>query len=223
MWKPPSRFLNVSDQFDFLNNRCKGQTKYVCGLDCCCCCSSSFAQSCLTFCNPMDMPGFPVLHHLLEFAQTHVHWVGDAIQPSHPLSSPSPPALNLFPASGSFPMSWLSVSGGQSVGEGNGYPLQYSCLVNPMDRGVWQATEIWCRLPVSNFWHRPMLMISAKPLQFCPAPEELKYIALKFFFIPVKVTTWQFISIIRKNRTLSTARRKCIFFTLVITTFCWER
>ena len=42
-----------------------------------------------------NMPGFPVLHSLLEFAQTHVHWVGDAIQPSHPLSSPSP-ALSLF-------------------------------------------------------------------------------------------------------------------------------
>ena len=40
-------------------------------------------------------PGFPVLHHLLELAQTHVHRVGDAIQPSHPLLSPSPPALNL--------------------------------------------------------------------------------------------------------------------------------
>ena len=46
---------------------------------------------------PMDCstPGFPVLHHLLELAQTHVHWVGDAIQPSHPLSSPSPPAFIL--------------------------------------------------------------------------------------------------------------------------------
>ena len=51
-----------------------------------------------TLCNPMDcsMPGFPVLHHLLELTQTHVHRVGDAIQPSHPLSSPSPPAFNLF-------------------------------------------------------------------------------------------------------------------------------
>ena len=48
-------------------------------------------------CDPMDcsMPGFPVLHHILEFAQIHVHWVGDSIQPSHPLSSPSPPALSL--------------------------------------------------------------------------------------------------------------------------------
>ena len=50
-----------------------------------------------SLCDPMDcsMPGFPVLHHLLEFAQTHVHWVSCAIQPSHPLSSPSPPAFNL--------------------------------------------------------------------------------------------------------------------------------
>ena len=54
-------------------------------------------QLCPTLCNPMDCstPGFPVHHQLLELAQTHVHWVGDAIQPSHPLSSPSPPALNL--------------------------------------------------------------------------------------------------------------------------------
>ena len=61
------------------------------------CCCFSVAQSCLTLCNPLDcsIPGFPVLHHLPEFAQTHVHWVDDAIQPFHPLSSPSPPALNL--------------------------------------------------------------------------------------------------------------------------------
>ena len=58
---------------------------------------SSVAQSCLTLRDPMDCstPGFPVLHHLPEFTQTHVHQVGDAIQPSHPLSSPSPPAFNL--------------------------------------------------------------------------------------------------------------------------------
>jgi len=58
---------------------------------------TSVAQSCLTLCDPMDCrtPGFPVHHQLLELAQTHVHWVGDAIQPFHPLSSPSPPAFNL--------------------------------------------------------------------------------------------------------------------------------
>ena len=58
---------------------------------------SEVAQSCLTLCNPMDcsMPGFPVHHQLLELFQTHVHQVSDAIQPSHPLSPPSLPALNL--------------------------------------------------------------------------------------------------------------------------------
>ena len=61
----------------------------------CCCCSVT--RSCLILSYPMDcsMPGFPVHHCFPEFAQTHVHWVNDAIQPSHPLSSPSPPVLNL--------------------------------------------------------------------------------------------------------------------------------
>ena len=58
---------------------------------------SSVAQSCPALCDPMhsSMPGFPVHHQLLELAQTHVHQVSDTIQPSHPLSSPSPPALNV--------------------------------------------------------------------------------------------------------------------------------
>ena len=58
---------------------------------------SSVAQSCPTLCDPMDcnMPGFPVHHQLPEFAQTHVHQVGDAIQLSYPLSSPFPPAFTL--------------------------------------------------------------------------------------------------------------------------------
>ena len=57
---------------------------------------SSVAQSCPTLCDPMNrsMPDLPVRHQFLEFTQTHVHRVGDAIQPSHPLSSPSPPAPN---------------------------------------------------------------------------------------------------------------------------------
>ena len=59
-------------------------------------------------CDSMDcnMPGSPVLHYLLELAQTHTHWVGDAIQPSHPLSLPSPPALNLSHHQGLF--QWVS-------------------------------------------------------------------------------------------------------------------
>ena len=63
-----------------------------------------------TFCDPIDCstPGFPVLHHLPEFAQTQVHWIGNAIQPSHPLSSPSPPVFNLSQHQGLF--QWVGSS-----------------------------------------------------------------------------------------------------------------
>ena len=69
---------------------------------------SSFTQSCPTLCDPMNRstPGLPVHHQLPEFTQIHIHRVGDAIQPSHPLSSPSPLPQSL-PASESFPMSQL--------------------------------------------------------------------------------------------------------------------
>ena len=61
-------------------------------------------------------PGFPVHHKLPELTETHVHWVSDAIQPSHTLSSPSPPAFKVFKASGSFPVSQLFASGDQNIG-----------------------------------------------------------------------------------------------------------
>ena len=69
---------------------------------------SSVTQSCLSLCDPMDcsMPGFPVYHQLPELAQTHVRQVSDALQPSHPLSSPSPPAFNLTQHLGLF--QWVS-------------------------------------------------------------------------------------------------------------------
>ena len=68
------------------------------------CCYCSVAKLCLTLCNLMDcsMPGFPILHHLPNLAQTHVHCLSDATQPSHPLSPPSPPALNLSQHQGVF-------------------------------------------------------------------------------------------------------------------------
>ena len=71
---------------------------------------SSVSQSCPTLWNPMDCstPGFPVHHQLLEFTQTHVHWISDAIQPSHPLSFPSAPAFNLSQHQGLF--QWVSSS-----------------------------------------------------------------------------------------------------------------
>ena len=88
------------------------QNHQICGYSWVACCCCLVTKSCLTLCDPMScsMPGFPVLHSLLQFAQAHVHRIGDAIQPSHPLSSllllPS-----IFPASGSFPMSQLFTSG----------------------------------------------------------------------------------------------------------------
>ena len=71
---------------------------------------SSVTQSCPTLCDPMDcnMPGLPVHCQLPEFTQTHVHWVGNAIQPSHPLSSLSPPTCNLSHNQGLF--KWVSSS-----------------------------------------------------------------------------------------------------------------
>ena len=78
---------------------------------------SSVTQSCPTLCNPMNRstPGLPVHHQLPEFTQTHVRQVSDAIQSSHPLLSPSPPAPNPFQHQ-SFPMSQLLACGSQSTG-----------------------------------------------------------------------------------------------------------
>jgi len=77
----------------------------------------SGTQSCPTLCDPIDcsMPGFPVRHQLPELTQTHVHRVGDAIQKSHPLSSPSPPAFNLSQHQGLFQCQFFA-SGGQNIG-----------------------------------------------------------------------------------------------------------
>ena len=79
---------------------------------------SSFSRSIVsTLCDPMNRstPGLPVHHQLLESTQTHVHRVGDAIQPSHPLI-PFSSCPQSFPASGSFQMSQLFASGGQTIG-----------------------------------------------------------------------------------------------------------
>ena len=72
------------------------------------CCS--FTQLCLTLCNPVicSMPGLAVLHHVSELTQSHVHWVSDAIQPSHPVLSPSPPVFNLSQHQGLF--QWVGSS-----------------------------------------------------------------------------------------------------------------
>jgi len=94
---------------------------------------SSVVQSYLSLCEPKEcsMPGLPVHQQLPEVTQTHVHQVSDAIQPSHPLSSPSPPTFNLFPASGSFQMSYFFPSGGRSIG------VSASASVLPMNIQDW--------------------------------------------------------------------------------------
>ena len=97
---------------------------------------SSVAQSCLTYWDPMDCstPGLPVYHQLLEFTQTHVHPIGDAIQPSHPLSSPSPPALNLSQHQGLF--KWVSSAlGGENI------RVSASTSVLPMNTQDWSSLE----------------------------------------------------------------------------------
>ena len=98
-----------------------------------CCCYCSVAQSCFTLCDPMDCstPGFPVLHHLPELAQTHVHWVGDAIQPSRPLLSVFSYCFQSFLASESFHLSQPSTSDGQSIG------VSASASVLPMNTQDW--------------------------------------------------------------------------------------
>ena len=89
----------------------------ICFLFCCMFCCCSVDKLCWTLCNPVDWgtPGFPVLHYLPEFAQTHVPWICDAIQPSHSLSPPFSGPQS-FPASGSFLMSQFFASDGQSIG-----------------------------------------------------------------------------------------------------------
>ena len=97
-------------------------------LSCCCC---LVTQLYLTLCDPIgcSTPGFPFLHHPPELAQTHAYWVDDAIQPSWPLLFSS--CLQSFPASGSFLMSRLFASGGQSIG------ASASATVLPMNIQCW--------------------------------------------------------------------------------------
>ena len=100
--------------------------------------SSVQLLSLVWLCDPLDcsMPCFSVCHQHPELVQTHVHWVSDAVQPSHSLLSPSPPALQSFPASGSFAMSQFFPSGGQSPG------ASASASVLPMIIKGWFSLEL---------------------------------------------------------------------------------
>ena len=99
--------------------------------------SSVQSLSCVWLCDPMNgsTPGLLVHHQLPEFTQTYVHWVSDAIQPSHLRSSPSPPAPYPSPASESFPMSQPFTSSGQSTG------VSASTSVLPTNTQDWSPLE----------------------------------------------------------------------------------
>ena len=122
-------------------------------MDCWSRCCYPITQSCLTLCGPMDcsMPGFPVLHHLLELAQTHVLWVSDITQPSCPLSSSS--CLQSFPASGSFLMCWLFATAGATASISvlqmsiqGWFPLRLTGLISLQSKGlsrVFSNITVW--------------------------------------------------------------------------------
>ena len=136
--------------------------------------SVQFTQSCLTLHDPMDciMPGLSLHHQFPKLAQTHVHWVGDSIQPSHPLLSPFPPALNLSQNRGLF--KWVSSSHQVAKVRSHGPPVKrahaaaaakslLSCptLCDPIDGsppgpaipGILQARTLeWVAISFSNAW-----------------------------------------------------------------------
>ena len=132
---------------------------------------SLVAQLCPTLCDPMDcsMPGFPVHHQLPEFTQTHVHWVGEAIQPSHPLSSPSPPAFNRSQHLRVFSMSQFFAQGGQSIG------VSASASVLPVNIQDWSPLGWtgWISLQSKGLsiwlWRAPNSSLVASPA-FPPVP-----------------------------------------------------
>ena len=133
------------------------------------CCS--VPKSCMTPCDPMEcsMPSFPVLHHLLKLAQTHVHQVGDAIQPSLPVILFSS-CFESFPASRSLPMNQLFASGGQSIGAST------SASVLPVNIQGWFSSGLTGLIS----------MLSGDSQEFSPIPqfESISSSMLSFLYGP---------------------------------------
>ena len=149
-----------------LHQRIKRSWGWAFSLNVGCC---SVAQLYSALCSPMDCstPACPVLHYHPEIAQTHVHWVCDAIQTSHPLPAFSS-CLQSFPASGSSPMNWLFASGGQSIGVSASvlpmntqgwFPLGWTGLTSSLSKGL------------SRFFSSPQFKsISSSVLSFLYSP-----------------------------------------------------
>ena len=142
----------------------------------------------MSLCDPMgcSTPGFPVHYCLLEFAQVHMHCISDAIQPSHPLLPYFSVFHQSFPASGSFPMSWLCVSGVSSIG------VSASALVFPMN------IQGWFPLRLTNL----IAFLSWKLSRVFSAPQfkSINSLVLWILYGPVLttvgdyLTTWSFVS-----------------------------
>ena len=128
---------------------------------------SSVTQSCPTLCDPMNCstPGLPVHHKLPESTQTHVHWVSDAIQPSHLMSSPSPPALNLSQHQGVF--KWVSSL--HQVAKGLEFQLQHQSFQNTQDCSPLGWTG-WISLQSKGLSRPQFKSINSSALSFLYSP-----------------------------------------------------
>ena len=139
---------------------------------------SSVTQSCLTLCDPMDssIPGIPVHHQLPEFTQTHVHRVGDTIQPSHPLSSPSPPTFNFSQHQGFF--KWVSSL--HHVAKVLEFQLQYQSF-----QWIFRTDFLWDGLVGSPCSPRDSQKSSSMP-QF----KSINSLTFSFLYSPTHTHTW---------------------------------
>ena len=106
-----------------------------------------------------SIPGLPVHHQLPEFTQTHVHQVGDAIQPSHPLSSPSPPALQSLPASGGQSIGVSASASVLPINTQNWSPLGWTSWISLQSKGLWRV------LHLSSYYNQSWFQLVLLPAQ----------------------------------------------------------
>ena len=134
----------------------------------------------LTLYKPVDcsMPGFAVLHQLLELTQTHVHWVGDAIQPFHPLLSPSPPAFNLSQHQGLF--QWVSSS--HQVAKGLQFQFQHQSF-----QWIFRTDPLEERLAVS-----PCSPRDSQESYPTPQFKSINSLVVSFLYSPTLTSIWDY-------------------------------
>ena len=136
---------------------------------------SSVTQSCPTLCNPMNC-SLPVYYQLPEFTQTHAHWVSDAIQPSHPLSSPSPPTFNLSQHQGLF--QWVSSL--HQVAKVLEFQLQHQSF-------QWTSRSDLCQDGLVGSPSNPRDFQESSPT---PQFKNINSWVLSFLYSPTHIHTW---------------------------------